>query len=348
MIFVGDVSLAEGDYVSFRNFPTHLLSDKAKWCINLEGPITGVHASNAFYNHQKSIDDLFKKGVRVTHAFVANNHIHDLPSGLDNTINYLRRSSVQAVGVADCVLNDSININAQTDAIVLGFGWDVIGCRKHGKLSSATINILDEDRVLVLINSILKHSENLNLFVCFHASYELDPLPQPIHRELAKLLVDLGVSGVIFHHSHVVGPVEVYKNTLIAYGLGNWTASRGRFLFGEHIYPPICNAQIAIEFTNDSGAFIHHFTTNNGLNIKYEKTTKLIDSDLIAEFSGFSDSDYVIWYRKNVSRNNFLPVFTSADSRFVFWLKRRLIDLRVILIKLLILLGLKHRTPKKT
>jgi poly-gamma-glutamate synthesis protein (capsule biosynthesis protein) len=57
--------------------------------------------------------------------------------------------------------------------------------------------------------------------VSFHWGQEGDRKVTSYERGLAHLAVDLGVDLVVGHHAHVRGPIERYRDGLIAYCLGN-------------------------------------------------------------------------------------------------------------------------------
>ena len=44
---------------------------------------------------------------------------------------------------------------------------------------------------------------------------------------LSRAAIDAGADLVVGHHSHVVQPIEQYKNGWIAYGLGNFIFDQG-------------------------------------------------------------------------------------------------------------------------
>ncbi len=62
----------------------------------------------------------------------------------------------------------------------------------------------------------------------FHWGIELATSPDQSQRSLAHLAVDSGADLVIGHHSHVVQGLELYRNRLIAYSLGNYVFSPPR------------------------------------------------------------------------------------------------------------------------
>jgi len=60
------------------------------------------------------------------------------------------------------------------------------------------------------------------VIVSFHWGWEYSDHPDAETRALAHLAVESGASLVIGHHPHVIQGVEVYKDSLICYSLGNF------------------------------------------------------------------------------------------------------------------------------
>jgi len=58
-----------------------------------------------------------------------------------------------------------------------------------------------------------------------HWGIEYAQYPVRHQRLLGRTLIDAGADAVIGAHAHVVQPIEIYKNKLIAYGLGNFVFS---------------------------------------------------------------------------------------------------------------------------
>lgn len=58
-----------------------------------------------------------------------------------------------------------------------------------------------------------------------HWGIEYAQYPMRHQRLLGRTLIDAGADAVVGAHAHVVQPIEIYKNKLIAYGLGNFVFS---------------------------------------------------------------------------------------------------------------------------
>src|SRR5690606_38716785 len=111
--------------------------------------------------------------------------------------------------------------------------------------------------VLEQLYSGMRAHPDLKPVVVVHGNYEFELYPQPGHRKLAKALIDAGAYAVIFHHPHIVGPVVRYQGRTIAYSLGNWAFSYGKFFRGRLKFPESSFRQVAVELSG-SGDVIHH------------------------------------------------------------------------------------------
>lgn len=65
------------------------------------------------------------------------------------------------------------------------------------------------------------------VFVHIHWGQEYDNKPSPRQKEMAKAVVDAGADVIIGHHPHVLSSVEVYKDAVIFYSLGNFIFDQG-------------------------------------------------------------------------------------------------------------------------
>lgn len=75
----------------------------------------------------------------------------------------------------------------------------------------------------LVINSIERASREYDVVaVHFHWGEECRSDPKEYQRELAHLVIDHGADLVIGHHPHVLQGIEIYKNRLIFYSLGNF------------------------------------------------------------------------------------------------------------------------------
>ena len=65
-------------------------------------------------------------------------------------------------------------------------------------------------------------SQGMLIVVCVHDGFEYNFVPSKAQRSVAEKLIDAGASLVLESHTHILQPIEWYKNGIIAYGLGNF------------------------------------------------------------------------------------------------------------------------------
>src|SRR5690606_15229968 len=117
------------------------------------------------------------------------------------------------------------------------------------------------------------------------------------------------------HHPHIVGPVERYKERVIAYSLGNWAFSYGKFFGGKLRFPEASFSQLAIELGDDK-VLAHHAIFVPPNTIQYRETEDVFSSSfsLRAPFEGFDDRQYESWFREHRIKRRLLPVYRTANA----------------------------------
>ena len=342
MIFAGDVAVAHGDVFEFVGFNRQLMDPP--WCFNLEGAPAPVELAPAWglINSEKWTESL--KSFSIGPVFIGNNHILDVGDGIRRTIHSLGECGLNAFGAGVNSHAAAVPAKAISDGqeyLVVGFGWSVIGCPSSGK-KKAGVNTFAPDTVRCQVRKELASSKGSRIVVVIHGNYEFEKYPQPAHRQLALELIDAGVHAVIFHHPHIVGPVERYKGRLIAYSLGNWAFSYGKFFGGKLRFPDSSFHQIAVELGKDDPV-VHHATFSPPSKVTYDFAEKLSSSSftLKPEFEGFSHNDYIHWFKKHRVKRKGLPIYRDPDARFTNAVRDRWVKGRQILIDWAAKTGLK-------
>jgi hypothetical protein len=70
--------------------------------------------------------------------------------------------------------------------------------------------------------------------VQLHWGYEFALHPLLRHRDLARRVAEAGAQAVLCHHAHVPMAFEIYENSLIAHGLGNWIFADRPYFRNSH------------------------------------------------------------------------------------------------------------------
>jgi hypothetical protein len=320
MIFVGDIAIPKG--ACGKPPLTKGYFGTSTVVANLEGAIlhegAGVRGTR-LYNDQTVLAYLQRNNVRV--VSLANNHIVDIDRSPHFTIRMLREHGILSCGAGDSLEEASRPVlleDAEGDIVFLSFGWDIIGCR-IASADKAGVNPLCLDAVLVGIEKAQKAFREKPIVLLMHWDYELELYPQPMHRQIAYLAIDHGASAVVGCHSHCVQGIELYKDSPIVYGLGNWFFPEGQ-VFGRNVrFPDFALRQLAFEWILSSGEMkCHWFSYNRRTgSVDYELSEALPESQNIAKltpFAGMEHHEYVKWFKHHRRKKIFLPVYQDSHA----------------------------------
>lgn len=233
--FAGDIMLDRGvknsvirnfnnDYSAlFEKIDTLKKSDIS--FANLEGTASdlGVDQKNLYsFRMDPSIIPALK-GAGIGVLSVANNHVADWgASAFVDTLARLKENEILYTG------GGNNKLEAETPAIIEKYGM------KIGFLGFSDVGpnymTAETDTAGVLLASdpnfdqIIQNATKLvdHLVVSFHFGEEYKPEHNVRQEFLAHRAIDDGAKIVIGSHPHVVQDTEVYKNSFIAYSLGNF------------------------------------------------------------------------------------------------------------------------------
>ncbi|MBQ4631626.1 MAG: CapA family protein [Clostridia bacterium] len=173
--------------------------------------------------------EIFRAGG-IDFASVVNNHSHDFgQTGSDDT-----EKSLEAVGV----------IPGKRDTV----SYVTIKDQKIGILCCSLYSYGYIDDILPKLREMKNEQCDLKILY-FHGGIENETVPEDWKIEACHDLVDAGADLIIGSHPHVLQPVELYKNKLIVYSLGN-------FCFGGNTHPPRNTAVYQAIFTLSDGNII--------------------------------------------------------------------------------------------
>ena len=195
--------------------------------VNLEGPV--IPLGNNYFPLTKAGPTLghkflpdgarVKKPKRIIYS-VANNHSMDYGwSALEQTLHLIHERNEFALGAGDTRQQARKPLIIEENHKRIGilaccerqFGiaeYDLPGCAAMGDWLYPAIAELKRDVDYVIVSC--------------HAAVENSPWPSPFLRDFYRSLADCGADIIHGHHAHVPQPVEFYKKSIIAYGLGNF------------------------------------------------------------------------------------------------------------------------------
>jgi len=235
LAFGGDIMLDRGVRASVvKNFNNDYSALFAKAAMlkkadivfaNLEGTASdvGVDQKNLYSFRMDPGIVPAMKGAGFDILSVANNHVGDWgrPAYID-TLARLKENEILYTG------GGNNKTEAQTPTIIEKYGMK-IGFLGFSDKGPAFMKTGDDTAGLLLASDpnfdqiITNAAKQVDyLIVSFHFGDEYKTIHNARQAELAHRAVDNGAKIVIGHHSHTVQDTEVYKNSYIAYSLGNF------------------------------------------------------------------------------------------------------------------------------
>ncbi len=225
---VGDVMLGESKKNLFNPVLDDFKNENYINLINLEGVVSDplnnkkcLNQKNCFTFLQKPKVIDFLKEAKVQVVNLANNHVMDFDiQGLENTINHLLKLNTHIIGLSN---HNFKELSFKNKKFVF------IGMSPHQNTQSifqldSVLKKIKELKSLGYIIVVTAHigAEGNNKYQVngyeefFYGQSRGNPM------KLAHQLIDNGADLFIGHGPHVLRPLELYKNKLIAYSLGNF------------------------------------------------------------------------------------------------------------------------------
>ena len=163
---------------------------------------------------------------------LANNHINDYGrEGIINTMKRLSEANISFTGIGEGGVENGLYVNG--NLAVVNY------CEREFSFNPRTdfgANILVESRLYQTIRD--EKADGKTVVFVFHGGKEQYRYPTPEQQRVCRAAVDFGADLVVCQHSHVIGSMEKYKDSVIVYGQGNfhfdsfsssddWTTSLG-------------------------------------------------------------------------------------------------------------------------
>ncbi|MCK4806016.1 MAG: CapA family protein, partial [Candidatus Aegiribacteria sp.] len=191
---------------------------------NLECPLTestqGIPKTGPSLKADPSCSDsIASLGIGIVD--LANNHILDFgASGILDTLKYCKNSGLGIVGAGK-------DINSARKPLFIDVGKSRLGilAGTESEFSIAAIESPGACPIDPLFDRKRLHEakEQADIIIyIFHGGNELYEYPSPWMRDYCRYLAEEGADAVICHHSHVISGIEVYHDSPIIYGTGNF------------------------------------------------------------------------------------------------------------------------------
>lgn len=205
-----------------------LFADADYSIINYEGALTDS------FDKQLKVDPILKapvatiKGIKnlgVKAMALANNHVTDYcDKGYEDTIKTIESVGIEHVGTGHNINEIKTHLSTKIgDCRVCIYNvsetfFNVPGDRCAG------CNLYDEWLVLNEIRELKKTHDYL--VVIYHGGAEKFPYPTPMVRNRFHRLSDCGADFITAQHTHCIGCEEIYHDSYLLYGQGNFLFAR--------------------------------------------------------------------------------------------------------------------------
>ncbi|GEN54637.1 CapA family protein [Halobacillus faecis] len=168
------------------------------------------------------------KNMNFTNVNLANNHSMDYgEKGLKDTIKTMQNEGLSYVGAGENIEEaQTIDYQEVKGLTVATLGINDVPVAGSPALKyRAGVAEADPEDFLPLVKEAESNADMVMVHVHWGAEYDNEPHPR--QRDMAKAIVDAGADVIIGHHPHVLSPVEVYKDSVIFYSLGNFIFDQG-------------------------------------------------------------------------------------------------------------------------
>lgn len=178
-----------------------------------------------FITHPFSIDIKSAKALKNANyniLNIANNHIMENGSeGFNFTKKVLKSLDIKILGQNDNTKKyqtKPIKITLKNNKLIfLGYSLKIEQIEKN-----VLYSLGNEKQIVDDIKKIKMEENQGFIIISLHWGDEYICIPHPENVKIARNLIDAGADLIIGHHSHVIAPIEKYKNAFIIYNLGNF------------------------------------------------------------------------------------------------------------------------------
>lgn len=355
MIFLGDIAVPSEQFAdSFYNSVNNTVFKDKDLIVNLEGLIMDDVSTDSnipiLFNHSSIIDRLKKLNCKA--VTLANNHTLDRPEYFNSTIENLNNANIKFTGAGNSIekANEPAVLYSEGKKILLfSQCWSIMINHQKNPTKNvyvATIN------TKILFNKIRKYQKlhsDAAIVVYFHWNFDLEVLPFPSDRKIARELIDMGVDLVLGCHSHCIQGAEKYLGKTIIYGLGNFYIPWYTYINGHISFPDFSKKELAVEWNPHTNEVLLHFfnySPENNHSLKHYLTEDF-NSEKIDEikkhtpYMGFSEEKYRSFFKKNRRKKYLVPIYDNYNNNLVNKSKNIFLILRIRFLRKLAQLKLR-------
>lgn len=348
MIIVGDIAVSEEKYAALldQRLQQHEAIFKGKDLIcNFEGLVMDDFSTTQnqpiLFNHSSVLPVLKKWGCTV--AALANNHTLDRAQCFTDTIDKLQRHDMLGPGAGQSreKAYEPVTFTSEGKKIILfNQCWSVMLQHQTNPSKGIHVATISAEILLDQVKKARQENPDAAIVVYFHWNFDLETLPFPADRNIARELVDNGASMVCGCHAHCVQGGEKYKDAYIVYGLGNFFVPWYTFINGHISFPEFAKVEMVFEWDpNHNTGKVHFFKYNpDGHQLEHLESSNFEDSEMLktySAYSGMSQKEYSSFFKAKRRKRHIVPVYNSYRSNMLNKVKDIIIISRIRTLRLL-------------
>lgn len=204
---------------------------------NLETPLTNnlnpIKKSGPILDApEETIEGI--KSINPSLLVLSNNHILDHSDiGIENTIKLLNSKNINYIGIGKTLEERNKTFIFEKNNIKIG----IYNCCEHEfsitKEGQWGANPYDP---LISFDIVYELKQKCNyVIVLYHGGKEFYRYPSPQLAKVFRKFSDKGADVVIAQHTHCIGSFELYNNSLLLYGQGNFIFDDNDYEYQEYL-----------------------------------------------------------------------------------------------------------------
>ncbi len=307
---------------------------------NFEGLVAEISTNTPtpiLFNHPSVIESLNYANTAV--VSLSNNHTLDIPNQFDETVSLLLDNQIASCGAGkskeDAEKPASFDLGGN-QFLVFGYSWEIMFHNQKNPKEGLHVAKIVGKKLIDRIADSRNKNPDAKIILLLHWNFDLETLPFPMDRELAKDLIDAGANVIIGSHSHCVQGVERYKDGIIAYGLGNFFIPWHTYINGHIQFPEFSRLTLTLEWNPVTNKLKCHWfnyeNQNNEHKLILVASEDFEKSERIQQhtpFAGMEKQKYEQFFKNNRRKGFLLPVYKNhndllRNSLINFYLKKRI------------------------
>jgi len=239
--FAGDTAIEDFAKEAIKNYGITFAFNEVKnilnfpdiMSVNLECCVTDRGEREKKHFTFRCSEEEFKiiTSSPIDYVCTANNHIKDFgDTGIADTLDCLKKYNISYSGSGKSI-DDAFNpaYLKVKDTTFSYFSICEVTNETNGYQTMKMFKVKDnfygvafyDIEKLKKLFKIEKDKDNI-IIIQYHTGIEYSEQPSPAVKKQARELIDIGADSVICHHPHVIQGIEIYKDKIIAYSLGDF------------------------------------------------------------------------------------------------------------------------------